>query len=155
MRLFGYTINVFRDIPNPGYPESSRVRIELGKWWEISITRELAERVFDDNYPIIPTVKYSPQVFKDKVFVRLIKNGDIVPFWYGYAYYDFERDCGAFAPVPINFLLAGARWLAWKWWGFKQMPHRFNTTQEAYGRGRRDGFNEGLTVAALRKELPE
>lgn len=147
MRFFN--IAIYRKIPAENiYPGNTKglpptLNIELGKWWEIVITRELAEHMYRDNYPIIPAVKFSPQVYKDKTFIYLIKDGEIIPFWYGYAYYDFARDCAAYCPVPINFLVAGARWLGRKWWEFKGLSRKFNSTQDAYARGRVDGRKAG------------
>lgn len=127
MKLFNITI--YRKIPTEKlYPGNVKglpptLNIELGKWWEIVITRSLVEDLY------LPYRKggpdYKSYIFKRPEFIKFIKGGNIIPFWYGYAYYDFGRDCAAYCPVPINFLVAGARWLGRKWWEFKQHPKRW------------------------------
>lgn len=122
--------------------ERGILKIELGKHWEIMLTRELAESFYITTQ-IAPTIKYSPNIFKDRKFIKKIKDGEIIPFWYGYAYYDFDTDCAAYMPVPLNFIAAGFRWFKHKWFGFKQIPRGWNSTQEAYGKGRKAGYEEG------------
>lgn len=131
------SIKVIRKV----WSEQGLLRIELGKWWEIVITRGLAETYSSQklNRPF----RNGKHDYKSKWFIRLIKDGEIIPFWYGYAYYDFNRDCAAYCPVPINFLVAGARWLGRKWWEFKGLSRKFNSTQDAYSRGKHDGYWEG------------
>lgn len=137
MRLFNITI--YRKIPNVHSDMPKTLYIELGKWWEIVITRELAET--NDPGKWAEHYGYS-KIFKEGFFIRRIKDGNIIPFWYGYAYYDFERDCAAYCPVPINFLVAGARWLRRKWYEFKRIPRRFNGKDESFKRIIRDYIND-------------
>lgn len=35
------------------------------------------------------------------------------PRWYGLAWREMDRAVGVFAPIPLNHLMAGARWLYW------------------------------------------
>lgn len=148
-----FNITITRKIPSKNlYPGNKNLpptlNIELGKWWEIVITRGLAESLTGYS-KLVPS-----KAFTDGRLIKLLKDGEIIPFWYGYAYYDFNRDCAAYCPVPINFLVAAALWLRWKWYLFKGLSRKFNSTQDAYVRGRvdgrkagyEDGYNEGAKL---------
>lgn len=129
MKLFN--IQIYRKLPSKkDFPLGGYLYIELGKWWEIVITRRLAEHISGKGT--------HGNVFKESFFIKSVKEGEIIPFWYGYGYYDFDRDCGVYFPVPINFIVAIACWLRWKWYMFKGLSRKFNSTQEAYSRGYKD-----------------
>ena len=129
-------IRIYRKVPKQGYnAEGEPFKIELGKHWEIYICRELAETIYHWSIKGI--------LFKDRDFIKHVKEAEIIPTWYGYAYYDFNTDCAAYMPVPLNFIAAGFRWLRHKFFSFKQIPRGWNSTQEAYARGRIEGYEEG------------
>ncbi len=88
------------------WSEQGLLRIELGRYWEIIITRELAESMWNDP-------RQPPNLFKNEGFIRLVKEGDIIPFWYGFAYRDFDTDTGAYMPIPLNLVRVGWEWFKW------------------------------------------
>lgn len=129
-------IKIYRKVPKQGVnAEGEPFKIELGKHWEIFISRSFAEHLYPWNIKQF--------LFKDRDFIKHIKEGEILPFWYGYAYYSFDCDMATYMPVPLNFIVAALRWLRHKWFGFKQIPRKFNSTQEAYSRGYHTGYEEG------------
>src|SRR6267142_1097405 len=144
-------IRIFRNIPTPSYmynrintAHNTPLKIELGKHWEIFVTREMTESIYDITDQIPAKIKFSPNIFINKLFLKKIMEAEIIPFWYGYAYYHFDSDVSVYMPVPLNFAAAGLRWLRYKWFGFKQIPRGLNSTQEAYGRGYKAGYEEGF-----------
>ena len=138
-----FNIKIYKKVYPPYYNSDNQrvLLIELGKWWSISITRELAENIWNAPAQHI-------NLFKNKWFIRKIKEGEIIPLWYGYAYYSFDCDIGIYMLVPLNFLAAGLIWLKHKWFGFKQIPRGWNSTQEAYRRGYQSGYEEGFNEAS-------
>jgi len=114
----------------------AKIRIELGKWWEIEITRPAADNL------ISLASGFKPKDFRTKEFIKRIKAGRIIPYWYGYAYYDFNRDTGVYMPIPFNVLRA-----LWAWVKMKvkyDIPHKLSKQNDAYEQGRRDGYREGV-----------
>lgn len=88
------------------YNEQGILRIDLGRHWEIYITRKLAETTWNDPR--------QPHNFsKHKQFIKKLKEGDIIPSWYGYAAYDFDCELAIYMPIPLNFVRA-----AWVWFKF-------------------------------------
>jgi hypothetical protein len=142
MKLIHFIPNI--KVVRKVWKEEGLLRIELGRCWEIIISREFAETYSREQ---VDRLKFNAQDFKSRWFIRLIKDGEILPFWYGYAHYSFDRDCAVYIPVPLNFIVAGARWLKWKWFQFKGLSRKFNSTQDAYARGRHDGFNDARLEA--------
>jgi hypothetical protein len=44
------------------------------------------------------------------LFTHHIKDGGIIPHWYGFAYHDFDTDSASYMPIPINLCYVGWRW---------------------------------------------
>src|SRR5258708_40165453 len=75
--------------------------LELGKFWEIRFTRSFQE---DAGF-------YEHHSKESKGFTKQIKQGGVIPHWYGFAYHDFDTDTASYMPIPINLLYSGYRWL--------------------------------------------
>lgn len=80
---------------------------------------------------------------------QVLAEGEACPFWYGIAYYEFDRDCRVAYPVPLHLLV---RWLrvAWTWIRFGGWT---GALDYAYRRGAERGFEMGC--ADLRRVLDE
>lgn len=116
------------------------LRIELGKYWEIRITRELMEK---EGYhgPYGP-----PYGRENKGFTRHIKNGHIIPSWYGFSYHDFDTDTYSYMPIPINLIYAVLRWAKYKLlYRIRiEWPHHLMSWEKRiYRLGQIDGYNAG------------
>ncbi len=101
--------------------------------------------------------------------IRLIHEGDEIPFGYGFMWYDFYRDADVFAPLPLNFI---ARWAVDLYVVVairRSRPHweqlLRDTRRWAFGdglavgqrRGYKDGYEAGYKDGedALRKQLQD
>lgn len=158
-------IRIFRNIPTPTYLYSRNVahntplKIELGKHWEIFITGRFVEdfvglNTYNKGVKDMDEPRFNVKsvLTKSREFIKLLKDGEIIPFWYGYAYYNFDCDMTAYMPVPFNFVAAGLKWFRHKFFSFKQIPRGWNSTQEVYQRGYQAG-KHAAEVIRLTKEL--
>jgi hypothetical protein len=93
------------------YNKHGILRIELGRYWEINITRETQEQMWGDS-------RQPPDLHKDKRFIRKLKQGEIIPSWYGYAYRNFDCDYAVYMPIPLNLIRA-----FWEWFRFHVLYH--------------------------------
>lgn len=80
-----------------------RLVVELGPHWEITVTREALE---DWNKTRIIGRAQHKLAFK-----KFVKEAGLIPRWYGYSYYDFDRDVSVAMPFPLNWIAA-----FWLWW---------------------------------------
>src|SRR6266849_3726149 len=102
-----FYIRIYKKVYPPYYTiDNQRVLlIELGKWWAISISRLFAETLWSEA-----ARKEGNVLFRQREFIKLIKEAEIIPFWYGFAYYDFNCDMAAYMPIPFNLVRAGWEW---------------------------------------------
>lgn len=139
MKLPKFSVSITRRIITP---DKQELHIELGRWWEIVITRQFIE---DTEYFRRggPRLTGDWQLRRFWRVTKLIKELEVIPFWYGYAYYDFITDTAAYMPIPLNWIRA-----AWEWLKFhpirylKYGTHDLLTVQDSYERGYRDGMQE-------------
>ena len=80
-----------------------------------------------------------------KVYFRqeLLTNENIVPWWYGFYQHDYSRAAKIFYPIPLNILLRFAVGLYWRF-ANPLRSGRERELNEAYARGRRDGWKAGV-----------
>lgn len=117
------------------YTDRGCLIIQLGRFWEIEITREL--RV---------DLGASTEIEeKTKGFIKRIKEFGIIPFWYGYVGRDFRRDVSMYAPVPLNYAWAFLRWLKYSILFRLKQPPRWLFKHEfmIYRLGQQDGYEKG------------
>lgn len=109
------SIKIYRIIRD----EQGILRIELGKYWEIRLTRRFAEDYLARTYEWILGKEWKfEDVFSKEtrpLFTHHIKDGNIIPRWYGFAYHDFDTDTTAYMPIPINLIYAVLRWMKYNW----------------------------------------
>jgi hypothetical protein len=120
MRDYVPTVKASRLIPHfklarKVYNEFGVLRIELGRYWEINITREMQEQMWDGS-------RQPPDLHRDKGFIRKLKQGEILPKWYGYAYRNFDCDYAVYMPIPLNLIRA-----FWEWFRFNVI-YKFKST---------------------------
>lgn len=66
-----------------------------------------------------------------------VRQGEIIPGWYGVAWVRWEDDAAICYPMPLNLLVAAVRAIAiWMRHGYRAVPYN---TREAYAQGLRDG----------------
>jgi len=126
--------------------------IELGKWWAIEFTRKFQEEV---AY-LRKGGSLRDYLKGHKSFTRVVKEGGIIPRWYGFAYHDFNRDVKVFMPVPINLIVVGWRWFRWtivrrlkiEWPRFLWHHER-----EIYNLGLKNGYTMGKYGREARAEF--
>ena len=73
----------------------------------------------------------------------LAAQGEMLPKWYGVAFYDYMQRTAICYPIPLNLIV---RFIDNIWWRIKQ-PHisdREADLMAAYSKGRMDGRNETL-----------
>ena len=97
----------------------STVYIELGHFFEIQISRRFVEDFIHSK---------SRQKDWPKGILKVLKEGSMIPSWYGFAYFDYYKDCAVYAPIPINLLLASSVWFRENiWYRVKfEWPHKLN-----------------------------
>jgi hypothetical protein len=81
---------------------------------------------------------------------REILEGESMPWWSGFAYWDYVRGIGVTYPVPFNWI---ARWIRNALFVLKSSPdrgHRASLERAAYEKGYAMGFRDGE-----RRELRE
>ena len=140
-----FNIQVWRVVEHPNYPKGGYVKIELGKHWEIILTREFVEDVYNPRRPGGPR-RGDSKLFKDKFFIKLVKEFEVLPRWYGFARYDFDRECGIYMPIPFN--LVAALWYKLRYLAYKtikvEWPQRLMRHERAiYRLGQKDGYEKG------------
>lgn len=83
----------------------------------------------------------------------LVKEGMLIPRWYGVAWREFDRDCSVVMPVPLN-LIAGWTRRLWHWlrWGFAKRSVLDEVAWVAYERGREDRAKSNLKARDSREE---
>lgn len=153
------TIRISRKIEREG----KVLLIELGKYWEIRFTREFAEDYLTRTYDWILGKEWQfEDVFSKEtrpLFTHHIKDGNIIPRWYGFAYHDFDTDTVAYMPVPINLIYAVLRWTKYNVLRkFKfDWPRRLMLWEKRiYRLGQLDGYRIGRSMRALMEgDLPE
>jgi len=106
--------------------------VMLEAWGRMEFSSELIHDV----------TKVIPGTTPMKKLEKLVKEAEVIPKWYGFAYRDFNRDVYVAYPIPINLIVAGSRWLSAK---VKfEWPHMFNDKWEGTLRnGFKEGFNYG------------
>lgn len=87
-----------------GYAHPNWLMIELGKHWEIYVTRTMAENLHKEAY------KAGNAIFKSRSFIKKLRASEIIPFWYGFAAYEFDCDRSVYMPIPLNVVRAGWEW---------------------------------------------
>lgn len=100
---------IYRKVYPPYYTTDNQrvLLVELGRYCSISISRHFADDIYYE--PKTP----SKILFKKREFVKRIKQYEIIPSWYGFAYYDFDCDASAYMPIPINLIRSGWEWFKW------------------------------------------
>ena len=68
--------------------------------------------------------------------LKYIPEGGLIPFWYGYCYYDFNSETKAMLPIPLNMLW---RWLRNLWYWLKEHTQGSRLIEQAYWAGLRRG----------------
>lgn len=114
--------------------------IELGDWWEIRATREFIRGI---NYLRDGGSEITTEP-KDRFrLTKLLKSGDLIPLWYGYAFYDFGTDSVACMPIPLNWIRAG--WELFKirvLWPIRVAPNNLYKRNDIYSAGYIAGWND-------------
>ncbi len=138
--------------------------IELGKYWEIQFSREfIAERQpidwtkrIDEGWQKAQAGAF--KLLSLKWFTKHIKDGHVIPSWYGYAYRDFETDSAVYMPIPFNLIRAGWRWFRHAVlyriqvdWPRRMLKHEL----EIYRLGELDGFRMGRYNASVVRTAAE
>ena len=95
MKLFKWRLSFIRVV---NY-DDHRAWIELGKWGRISITSELAADLGLHSKPKWPVETWP------RGFTKVIKQGGLIPKWYGFARYDHDMAVGIYMPIPINLIV--------------------------------------------------
>jgi len=74
---------------------------------------------------------------KKRYVQKAIKNGEMLPPFYGLAWYEYHRNIAICLPVPFNIVVAILRgcwlWIKHGWHGVANNP------RDAYAQGYRDG----------------
>ena len=80
-----------------------------------------------------------------------IKDGQLIPKWFGFVRYDFNRDVRIYAPVPLNWLMMFYTWLRIllqhkvSWWLRRKTgaQERYRELRQARDAGYREGYQDG------------
>lgn len=140
MRLFPFNITIERHIP---IDKMTIYTIQLGKWWSINLSRK-----FIEDY--IPSDREGRFKFTKHPLSIHLKEGEIIPYWYGFAYRDFYTDTTVFMPIPLNYIRA-----AWDWFKFhilikikfdwaRMIVHHWilRIHRDGYDKGYDDGYHQ-------------
>lgn len=105
--------------------------VMLEAWGRMEFTHEMLH----------DTTGVSPSNVTMKKLEKLVKEAEVMPKWYGFAYRDFNRDVYVAYPIPINLIVAGSRWVSAK---VKfEWPHLLDGWSGTLRKGFREGFNYG------------
>ena len=71
-----------------------------------------------------------------------VRQGEVIPEWYGVAWVRWEVDAAICYPMPLNVLFAAVRAIAiWMRHGYRAVPYN---ARDAYAQGLRDGMRSNL-----------
>lgn len=66
-----------------------------------------------------------------------VRQGQVIPAWYGVAWYRWDADLAICYPMPFNLVFAAIRAVViWVRHGYRAMPY---SARDAYAQGLRDG----------------
>lgn len=69
--------------------------------------------------------------------VKEVRQGEVIPAWYGVAWVQLENNRAICYPMPFNLLIAAVRaTVIWMRYGYRVVPYN---ARDAYAQGVRDG----------------
>lgn len=77
-------------------------------------------------------------------FRKEVREGEIIPAWYGVAWTRWEVNSAICYPMPLNLIVAAVRAVViWMRYGYMAMPRH---SRDAYAQGLRDGKRSNVEV---------